>query len=195
MSARRRDRRTDVSALDAQLVVALGAARTGRTRCTFMPRPFARSRDELADPAEADDAERLLVDLDAAELAALPARRRRARRAPAGCCATSDIISAIVCSAAAMMFDVGAFATMMPRLRGGRDVDVVDADAGTADRPSSGSALLDQVGGELGGGADQDRVVVADPLARARASSQSMPEVDVEAARAGGRRRSRRSSP
>src|SRR5207244_251168 len=45
----------------------------------------------------------------------------------------------------------------------GRHVDVVDADARAADHLHPPRAL-DQVGGELGGGADDDRVVVADPV-------------------------------
>ena len=40
----------------------------------------------------------------------------------------SASINAIVCSAAATMFDCGAFATMIPRLVAAVDVDVVDAD-------------------------------------------------------------------
>ena len=47
---------------------------------------------------------------------------------------------------------------------GGRvDVDVVDAHAGAPDHLQPGRAL-DQVGRQLGRGADDDRVVVADPL-------------------------------
>ena len=41
--------------------------------------------------------------------------------------------SAIVCSAAVTTLDSGALATTIPRLRRGRDVDVVDAHAGAAD--------------------------------------------------------------
>ena len=45
--------------------------------------------------------------------------------------------------------------------RRGRDVDVVDADAGAADHLQAVGAC-DQVGGHLRGGADHDRVVVGD---------------------------------
>ena len=38
-----------------------------------------------------------------------------------------------MCSAAETTFDSGAFATTIPRLRRGVDVDVVDPDAGAAD--------------------------------------------------------------
>ena len=44
-----------------------------------------------------------------------PSGPRRARACACGTLRTSDIISAIVCSAAVTMFDVGALATTMPR--------------------------------------------------------------------------------
>src|SRR5581483_7585071 len=50
-----------------------------------------------------------------------------------------------------------------PASRRGLDVDVVDADPGAPDHLQPGGAL-DEVGGELGRRADDDRVVAADDL-------------------------------
>ena len=89
--------------------------------------------DQLADPAEADDAR---------------ASCRPARRPPSGCvptdrrssaaCACGTLrawasSSAIVCSAAEMMLLCGALTTITPRARRGVDVDVVESDPGPAD--------------------------------------------------------------
>ena len=102
-------------------------------------------------------------------------------------------IIAIVCSAAATMFDSGAFATMIPLLRGRRHVDVVDADAGAADHLQPVGAL-DHVGGQLRGRADHDRVVVARSRREARPPTCRCAR-RRRSARAGDRRRRRRSSP
>ena len=58
-------------------------------------------------------------------------------RSACGICRASAIIIAIACSAVVMELPNGVFMTMMPR--GGRrlDVDIVDADAGAAHRPSA----------------------------------------------------------
>ena len=64
-------------------------------------------------------------------------RSQRPATSAACACGTlraSASSSASVCSAAVTTFDCGALATMMPVLGRGRDVDVVDADAGAADR-------------------------------------------------------------
>ena len=71
--------------------------------------------------------------------------------------------SPIVCSAAEVTVDSGAFATTIPRLRCGGDVDVVDPHARAADHLQPLGAV-DQVAGQLRRGADHDRVVVADAL-------------------------------
>ena len=178
--------------LDAQLPVALGRRRTGRRRARSC-RSLRALGHELADPAEAEDAERLLVDLDAAELAALPlaALQRRVRlrdvarlaRASSRSCARPP----------RSMFDSGALATMMPRL--------VAAGTSTLSTPMPGAAdhlqpvgPLDHVGGQLGGRADHDRVVVAD-RARQLAVVPCRSARRRRSARAAGRRRRRRSSP
>ena len=132
---------------------------------------------ELADAAEAEDAERLLVDLDAAELRALPLPSV----SDAWACGTlraSASISAIVCSAAETMFDCGALATMIPRL--------VAAATSTLSTPTPARPMTfrllgagDQVGGELGRRADQDAVVVADALGELLGGPVDA-EVDVE---------------
>ena len=134
---------------------------------------------ELADAAEAEDAERLLVDLDAAELRALPLAARSATACACGMLRASASISATVCSAAAMMFDCGALATMMPRL--------VAASTSTLSTPMPARPItlqvvgaLDQVGGQLGRRADQDPVVVADALGELLVVPVDA-DVDVEA--------------
>ncbi len=116
----------------------------------------------LADPAEAEHAERLPFELDAAPLGALPAMLLQRRVG---------------------LRDVAGERDHQPdRLLGGRDdrrlgrvrnddpapgrgldVDVVDTDAGAADHLQVGREL-DQLGGELRRGADHDRVVAVDDL-------------------------------
>ena len=72
--------------LHAQLAVALGADERVEGEHAHAEAPRALG-DELADAPEAEDPERLLVELDAGELRALPACRRSATCRPAGCCA------------------------------------------------------------------------------------------------------------
>ena len=99
-------------ALGAQLAIAL--RRDERVEGQHLhPECAGPLGDELADPAEAEDAERLLVHLHPAE------RLRSHLPLFSDACACGMLrawasISAIVCSAAATMFDSGAFATMMP---------------------------------------------------------------------------------
>ncbi len=118
--------------------------------------------DELADAAEAEHAERLLVDLDAAELRALPlvrgeagvglrdvARQREHQRD--GVLGGGDDVG------------LGRVGDDDAALGGGLHVDVVDADAGAPDHAQVVGAA-DQVRGQLRRRADQDPVVVADAL-------------------------------
>jgi hypothetical protein len=73
--------------------------------------------------------------------------------------ASANII-AIACSAVVIELPKGVFITMMP-LRGGRNVDIVDADAGAADDLQVGRGG-DQLFGHLGGRADGEAVILAD---------------------------------
>ena len=94
---------------------ARGSARRRRT-CRRRRPPCRRpvhAGDQLADAAEAEDAERLAVEL-APPNSALPAARDQ-RAVGLGHVAHSASSIAIVCSAAAIEFDSGALATMMPR--------------------------------------------------------------------------------
>ena len=127
-------------------------------------------------------------NLERSQLAA-----RRAPRAPAGCCAPARASARPCARRPRSMFDCGAFATMMPRLVAAGMSTLSTPDAGAADHLHPVGAL-DHVGGDLRGRADHDRVVVADPLARAR-RPPSRRRGRRRSARAGDRRRSRRSSP
>ena len=113
-----------------------------------MPNARARGGDELADAAEAEHAERLLVRPRRRRTSSAPTCRSVSVACACGMLRASASISATVCSAAATMFDCGALATMMPRLVAAVDVDVVDADAGAADHLQVVGAV-DQLGGQL----------------------------------------------
>ena len=113
--------------------------------------------DELADAAEADDAERLVGQLDALPLRPLPAARRRGRRGPAGCCGPGRAACAMVCSAVVRMFDCGALTTITPC--------VVAASASTLSSPMPARPTTTRswpggqhVGGDRGGRADDQGV-------------------------------------
>ena len=117
-------------------------------------------RDQDADAAEADDADGLLVELDAGELRPLPlavAQRRVGRADVAGGGeqqADRELGGAD---------DVGGRRVddHHAGLRGGPHVDVVEADPGTGhDLQALGRG--EGLGVDLGGGADQDRVHVGD---------------------------------
>ncbi len=163
--------------LDAELAITLG----GHERVVgddAHPEPPRAGGHELADAAEAEDPEHLLVDLDAAELRALPL--------PGG-------------QRAVRLRDVAREREHQRHrvLRGGDDVrlrrvgdddaalgrrldvHVVDADARAADHPQV-VRLLDQVRRQLRGRADEDRVVVADALGELLVGPVDA-EVDVEA--------------
>ena len=79
-----------------------------------MPNAWRALGDQHADAAEADDAERLAVQLDALPSGPVPLPPRRSRSACGmlRACASS---SAIVCSAADSTFDCGALTTITPR--------------------------------------------------------------------------------
>jgi hypothetical protein len=118
--------------------------------------------DELADAAEAEDPERLVEQLDAGELRALPFAGGQARVGLRDVAGEREQQRHRVLGGGD---DVGLrrVGDDDPPLGGGLHVDVVDADAGAADGLQLRGALED-VGGELGRGADEDAVVLADAV-------------------------------
>ena len=112
---------------------------TGRTRCTFMPRPSSRHFVGAADGAEADDAGGPARELPGAVplVGDLARRRTPGRRGRRGRRATMKRLvanrSAIVISATASALRPGARSTGMPALVAAGDVDVVRVAAARAD--------------------------------------------------------------
>ena len=131
--------------------------------------------DLLADPPEAEHAERLVRELDPAPARALPAavleRRVRLRDVARERDEQPDRVLG-----GGDDGRVGRVRDDDPAARRRLDVDVVDADAGAADHLQPLGAL-DQVGGQLRRRADHDRVVAADDLGERRVAVL----VDVEA--------------
>ncbi len=132
------------------------------------PEPERPPRDLLADPAEAEHAERLVRELDPAPARPLPAAllegRVRLRDVPRERHQQPDGVLG------------GRDHRRLGRVgdddappRRGLDVDVVDPDARAADHLQA-RAALDQVGGELRRRADDDRVVVGDALGEVAAT-------------------------
>ena len=164
----------DVGLLDAELAEALG--RDERVvGDDAHPEPERAACDLLADAAEAEDAERLVGHLEAGVLRAVPAalleRGVRLRDVAREREQQADRVLG--------RGDDGRLGRVRdddPSTRGGIDVDVVHPHSRTADHAQSLGAL-DQVGGELGLRADDDRVVLADPLGEVAV----VVDVDVEA--------------
>jgi hypothetical protein len=116
--------------------------------------------DDAADIAGADDAERLAGDLDAHEFRFLPlAGLGRGvgggQLAGDGEHQRNRVLGGGDRVAEGRVHDDDAAA------RGGRDVDIVDADAGTADHLEI-VGRRDQLFGRLGGRADGEAVILAD---------------------------------
>ena len=179
-------------ALDAQLAEALGGDELVEGDHLHLERLRALG-DQLADPPEADHAERLAVELVAGELASAPTRRRRGRRVAWGTLRHRASARASVCSAAATEFDSGALTTTIPRL--------VAASTSTLSTPVparpitlSREARSIRSAVSLRRRADDDPVELADALARARRPT-CRARARRRSPRAGARRRSRRSSP
>ena len=121
-----------LDALDAELAEPLARRRTGRRRRRASPRPSARARDLLADPAEAEHAERLAGELDAAPARALPAALLERGVRLRDVARERDEQPDRVLGGG----DDGRLGRVRdddPAARRGVDVDVVDADAGAAD--------------------------------------------------------------
>ena len=137
--------------------------------------------DDAADIAGTDDAERLAGDLDAHELRLLPLAGLRGgvgggKLAGDGEHQRDGMLGGGDRIAEGRVHDDDAAA------RGGRDIDIVDADAGAADDLEVGRRR-DQLFRRLGGGADGEAVIVADDLGELfLVLAELRLEVDIDAA-------------
>ena len=126
------------------------------------PEPKRAPRDLLADSAEAEHAERLVGELDAAVRAPLPAALlQRGMRLRDVARERDEEADRVLRGGDDRR--LGRVRDDDPTARRGVDVDVVDAHARAPDHLQPLRAL-DQVGGQLRRGADDDRVVAADDL-------------------------------
>ena len=163
--------------LDAELLEALGADE-GVVRDDAHAEGAGADRDELADPAEAEHAEGLALDLGAAELAALPLAAGEAGVRLRDVAGEREHQRERVLGRGDRV-GLRRVGDDDPALGRGGDVDVVHADAGTADDAQVVGAL-DRLGVELRRAADQDAVVAADAIEQLLAGPVGA-EVDVEA--------------
>ena len=176
--------------LGAELAEALRADERVEGDDVHAERLRAR-RDELADPAEAQHAQRLLIDLHPAEPRPLPPPRRQRRMRLRHVARQRQHQRDRVLR---RRHDVRLrrIGHDDPALGRRRHVDVVHADPRPPDHAQPAGAL-DHVRGDLRRRPDQQAVVVADALGEllaARGRGRRRPR----SARAAGRRRSRRSS-
>ena len=162
--------------LHAQLAVALGAHKRVEGDHAHPERACPR-RDKLADASEAEDPERLLIQLHAGELRALPlaARQRHVRLRNVAREREQQRHRVLSRRHHVRLRRVGHDD---PALGGRRHLDIVDPHAGTPDHAQVGGSL-DQLGGQLCGGANQDAVVGADPLDQLLVGPVEA-EIDVE---------------
>ena len=170
-----RDHVVERVALDAELAEALGGDERVVSDDAHLQAERA-PRDLLADAAEAEDSERLLRQLDSAPLRALPApvdqRRVRLRDVARERDEQADRVLG-----SGHDVRLGCVRDDDPLAGRGVDVDVVDPHPGAADHLQA-RALRDQLGGQLGGRPDHDRVVEVDDLAEVGVAVL----VDLEAA-------------
>ena len=164
-------------ALDPELAEALGGDELVEGDDVHLE-ALGAPRDELADPAEADHAERLAVELGALEPRPLPgpADQRRLRLGDVAA-ERQHQRQGVLGGGDRVRF--GRVGDDDPAPGRGGDVDVVDPGAGAADDLEIVGAA-DQVLVQLRRRADQDRVVGADRLAQLLVGHLE-PEVDVEA--------------
>ncbi len=164
-------------ALDAQLAKALGGDELVEGDHVHLE-ALRTLGDELADAAEADDAECLPVELSALELGAVPTAggqrgvglrnvAEEGENEGEGVLGGGDRVR------------FGRIGDDDPPPGRRRDVDVVDPGAGAADHLEP-LGSVDQLGGHLGRGANQDRVVAGDRLAQLILGHLEA-KVDVEA--------------
>src|SRR5436309_1428107 len=147
--------------LDPELAVALGADERVERQHAHL-KALRSVRHQLTDAAEAEDPERLLVQLNAREARALPApaRQRRVR--------LRDVARERQQQGHGVLgrgHDVGLrrVGDDDPTLGRGVDIDVVHAHTGSSD-DAQRVRTLDQLAGQLGGRADHDPLELADPL-------------------------------
>ena len=169
--------------------------RTGRRRATRMPKPCARCATSWPMRPKPRMPSVLSVQLDAARTSSapsLPPIERRVRLRDVAREREQQRHRVLGGGDDVRLRRVGDDDAALGR---GRDVDVVDADAGAADRPCSfGRACSISSAVDLRRRADQDAVVVADALGELAVLPVDA-EVDVEVLARAARRRSRRCSP
>ena len=126
------------------------------------PEPESPPRHLLADSAEAEHAERLACELDPAVRASFPAALLQRGMGLRDVARKGDEEADRVLRGGD---DRGVWRVGDddPAARGRLDVDVVDPDSGPSDHLQP-LGTLDQLGGQLRGRADDDRVVAADDL-------------------------------
>ena len=99
-----------------------------------------------------------------------------------GICRASASISVMACSAVVIELPNGVFITMMPLAVAAANVDIVDADAGAADHLEV-LGLLEDLGRDLGRGADGEAVEIADQLGQLILVAAELGlEIDLDAA-------------
>ncbi len=149
-----------VRLLDAQLAVALGGHERVERHDLHVEAP-GPLRDQLPDAPEAEDPQRLLVQLDAQELRALPAPagQRRVRLGDVARQRQQQRHGVLGGGDRVRLRRVGDHD---PALGGGLHIDVVDPHAGTT-HGSQPPRLVEQAAVEARRRADQDPLVLADP--------------------------------
>jgi hypothetical protein len=170
---RARERVLPRGALDAELAEPVGRDE-GVVRDHLHSEPECAPRDLLADPAEAEDADRLLRELDPSPLRPLPAAAlercvclrdvaRKGNEQTDGVLGGRDDVR------------LGRIRDDDPAAGRGVDVDVVHTHSGAADDLHR-VRLVDEIGRQLGRRPDDDRVVATDDLVQGRVAIH----VDVE---------------
>jgi hypothetical protein len=165
-----------LGALHPQLAVALGGDERVE-RQHGHAEALGPLSDQLADPAEAEDSERLAVDLHPGEPLSLPFPPGQ-RGVRLGNIATEPEHQRHGVLRSRDDVRLRRVRHQHPSLGGGANVDVVDPDPGATDHLQALPAL-DQVSRDLRGRADDQRVVGGDPV-RKVAVGPIGPDVDVE---------------
>ena len=152
--------------LDAELAGAVGAH--VRVEGDELHAERVRAlRDEHADPAEPDDAERLAVELDALPPRPVPLAVVEVAVGLRDVAGLREQQRDRVLGGASSTFDCGAFTTITPRRVAASTSTLSSADAGPADDDEV-VAGLEHLGGDLGRAADHER-------RRARAPRRAAP--------------------
>ena len=179
------EQRVEVDHADAHLRGAAGL-HVGVVGDDVHPERREPLGDEDADPAEADDADGLLVELDAGVPRPLPLAVACSAACAGRCGGRRPASAPTASSAAETMLDVGALTTITPAW--------VAAFTSTLSRPTPARATTlsllgrgERLGVDLGGRADQDRVDVGDRGQQLGAvGAVAVPDLEVRAERLDG---------